>query len=222
MRAQELDNNDDEVYNEWPAQRRMKVISRSIEKRKGLATSARRGLLDILAGSDRRRFGSSDTSRGRSHSILDLLGHRQECLLNVGGVLRRGFKEGDVQLIGKFLRNAVLDDLLTGQVGLVTDEELVNAFGGITINLLEPLLDVGEGVAVSNIVNHDDTMGTTVVRGRNGPEPFLSRSIPNLKFDGLSLQLNSPNLEINTDGGDVALRISVVSKPEEQARLSDA
>jgi hypothetical protein len=71
MRAQELDNNDDEVYSEWPAQRRMKVISRSIEKRKGLATSARRGLLDILAGSDRRRFGSSDTSRGRSHSDME-------------------------------------------------------------------------------------------------------------------------------------------------------
>jgi hypothetical protein len=28
--------------------------------------------------------------------------------------------------------------------------------------------------AVGDIVNHDDTMGTTVVRGRNGPESFLS------------------------------------------------
>jgi len=65
-------------------------------------------------------------------------------------------------------------------------------------------------------------MGTAVVRGRNGPEPFLSRSVPNLKFHDLSLQLDSPNLEINADGGDVALRISVVSKPKEQARLSDA
>ena len=28
--------------------------------------------------------------------------------------------------------------------------------------------------AVGNIINYDDTMGTTVVRGRNGPESFLS------------------------------------------------
>ena len=40
-----------------------------------------------------------------------------------------------------------------------------------------------------------------------------------MEFDGLSLQLNSPNLEINTNSRDVALRISVVSKSKEQARL---
>ena len=42
-----------------------------------------------------------------------------------------------------------------------------------------------------------------------------------LEFDGLSLQLDSPNLEINTNSRDVALRISVVSKSKEQARLWD-
>ena len=96
--------------------------------------------------------------------ILDLLGHCQESLLNVCGVLRRGLKEWDVQLISKFLRdpvsvtpdtrhaastnlsNAVFNDLLVGQVGFVPNEELIYAFGGITVNLLEPLLDVGEGV----------------------------------------------------------------------------
>ena len=36
-----------------------------------------------------------------------------------------------------------------------------------------------------------------------------------LEFDGLSLQLDGPNLEINTNGRDVALRIGVVSESEE-------
>jgi hypothetical protein len=139
--------------------------------------------LDVLARCDRRRFGGSDTSRGRSHSvtrkvshnrehrlkrldvpILDLLGHCQESLLNVGSILRRGLKEGDVQLISEFLSdpvsvapytrhatstnlcNAVLNDLLVSQIGFVANKELIHAFGGITVNLLEPLLDVGEGV----------------------------------------------------------------------------
>jgi hypothetical protein len=44
------------------------------------------------------------------------------------------------------LCNAVLDDLLAGQIGFVANEELIHAFRGITVNLLEPLLDVGEGV----------------------------------------------------------------------------
>ena len=36
-----------------------------------------------------------------------------------------------------------------------------------------------------------------------------------LEFDGLPLQLDGPNLEIDTNGGDVALRVSVVSEPKE-------
>ena len=35
--------------------------------------------------------------------ILDLLGHGQERLLDIGRTLRGGLKEGDIQLIGEFL-----------------------------------------------------------------------------------------------------------------------
>ena len=45
------------------------------------------------------------------------------------------------------------------------------------------------------------------------------RATHDLEFDGLSLQLNSPNLEIDTNSRDVALRVRVVSKSKEQARL---
>lgn len=44
------------------------------------------------------------------------------------------------------LCNAVLNNLLASQVGFVANEELINAFRGITINLLEPLLNIGKGV----------------------------------------------------------------------------
>ena len=36
----------------------------------------------------------------------------------------------------------LLDNLLDGQTGLVTNEELIHAFGGITVDLLGPLPDV--------------------------------------------------------------------------------
>ena len=69
MRAQKMDN-DSGVYSEWLAQQRTKItegISWSIEESGDLAASAGRGLLNVLARSDRCRFGSSDASRGRSH-----------------------------------------------------------------------------------------------------------------------------------------------------------
>ena len=150
---------------------------------KGLAASARRGLLDVLARGGRRGFGISDTSRGGFHSvtrkvshirikvlesldvpILDLLGHCQESLLNVGSVLRRDLEEGNVQLIGEFLNDptsiainrryatstnlciAVLDGLLAGEVGFVVNDELAHAPRGVTISLLESLFHVRESV----------------------------------------------------------------------------
>ncbi len=38
-----------------------------------------------------------------AHPLLDLTGHRQECLLDVARVLRRGLEEGDPQAISKLL-----------------------------------------------------------------------------------------------------------------------
>ena len=38
-----------------------------------------------------------------THTLLDLAGHGQESLLNVGGVLGRGLEEGDAQAVGELL-----------------------------------------------------------------------------------------------------------------------
>lgn len=40
---------------------------------------------------------------GRSHALLNLSGHRQECLLDVGCVLGRGLKERNSKAVGKLL-----------------------------------------------------------------------------------------------------------------------
>jgi hypothetical protein len=44
------------------------------------------------------------------------------------------------------LGHRVLDHFLAGQIALVTNEQLVHALNGVTVDLLQPLLDVGEGV----------------------------------------------------------------------------
>ena len=41
----------------------------------------------------------------------------------------------------------------------------------------------------------------------------------NLELHSLALELDSPNLEVHANGADVALRVGVVRKPEQQARL---
>ena len=77
----------------------------------------------------------------------------------------------------RYLGDGVVNDLLVGQVTLVSDQQLVDAFRGVTINLREPLLDVVEGVLVCYIIDDNDTVCAAVVRGGDGAETLLSSTV---------------------------------------------
>jgi len=64
---------------------------------------------------------------------------------------------------GMYLRHRVFHDLLVRHIGLVAYEELVDAFGGVAVDLLQPLLDVVERVHIGDIVDDADAMGTAIV-----------------------------------------------------------
>ena len=51
-----------------------------------------------------------------------------------------------VQSKNAYLGHAVLDHLLASQIGFVAYKKLVDTLRGITVDFLEPLLDVGEGI----------------------------------------------------------------------------
>ena len=77
-----------------------------------------------------------------------------------------------------YLRNCVLHDLLVRHIALVAYEQLVDTICSVSVNLLQPLLDVVERVHVRNIVDDADAMGASVVGRGDGSEAFLSRGIP--------------------------------------------
>lgn len=62
------------------------------------------------------------------------------------------------------LCNSVFHDLLVFHIALVTNKQLVNTLGGVSVDLLEPLLDVVEGVHVGHIVDDANSVCATVVR----------------------------------------------------------
>ncbi len=77
-----------------------------------------------------------------------------------------------------YLGHCVLDHLLVGHIALVSYEQLVDALGGVAVDLLEPLLDVVEAIHVGDIVDDADAVGAAVVRRRDGAEAFLAGGIP--------------------------------------------
>lgn len=77
-----------------------------------------------------------------------------------------------------YLGDGVLHDLLVSHIALVAYEQLVDSVCGVSVDLLQPLLDVVEGVHVSDIVDDADAVGAAVVGGGDGSEALLSSSVP--------------------------------------------
>jgi hypothetical protein len=77
-----------------------------------------------------------------------------------------------------YLCDRVLNHLLVGHIALVANQELVHTLGGVSVNLLEPLLDIVEAVHVGDIVDNADTVSTTIVRRGDGSESLLTGGVP--------------------------------------------
>jgi hypothetical protein len=77
-----------------------------------------------------------------------------------------------------YLSSIIVDSLLICKITLVTNQKLVDSFSGISINFLQPLLNVAESFLVCDIVDNDDTVSTSVVGGCDSSETLLTSSIP--------------------------------------------
>ena len=113
-----------------------------------------------------------------------------------------------------------LDGSFAGQIALIAHEQLVDIVVGVAVNLVQPLLHVVIRLQVGGVVDDDDAVCAAVVGRRDGAEALLSRRIPDLQLDGLGIQLDGTDLEVDADGGDVGLGIGVVGEAQQQTRLA--
>lgn len=76
------------------------------------------------------------------------------------------------------LCHSVFYNLLARQIALVAYEQLVHALASVTIDFLQPLLHVRKSILISDVINDDDAMGTTIIGGSNCTETLLAGRIP--------------------------------------------
>lgn len=119
------------------------------------------------------------------HSGLDLRGHGEKGLFDVGCRLGRSLQKLNAERVRELLALFGADDALGGQIGLVSDQQLVDIFRSVSVDFVQPLLDVVEGIRIRHVVDDDNAVRTAVVRRRNGSETLLSGRIPNLQLDRL-------------------------------------
>lgn len=117
-----------------------------------LRTSARRRASAALAArAARLAAGTGDVDTrcwrllglgGVDDAGLDVGGQAVKGLVNVDAALGRDLEEGDAQLVGQLLALLGGDDALLFPVALVADQDLVDAFGGVLLDVGEPGADV--------------------------------------------------------------------------------
>ena len=107
------------------------------------------------------------------------------------------FQELDVVFPGDLLAPLLADDPPVLHVALVAEDHPLHVLVGVLVDVAEPLGDVVEALGVGDVVHQHDAHGAAVVGRRDRPEPLLTRRVPDLKFDLLSVQLNCADLEVN-------------------------
>ena len=80
--------------------------------------------------------------------------------------------------------------LLGGEVTLVPYEQLVDVLTCTSVDFVQPLLHVVEGIGVGHIVHHDDAVCSAIVATCDCAEALLSSSVPYLQFDCLTVQVD--------------------------------
>jgi hypothetical protein len=165
--------------------------------------------------------GGAARATGLGDAGLDVGGHLEEGLLDVGRRLGRRLDEGDAQASGEVTR-LVGVDLAVRAVRLVADKELVDVVGRELVDLLQPVADVVERLLVRDVVDDDDAVRAAVVGGGDGAEALLAGRVPDLELDLLAVELEVADLEVDADGGDVRVSVRVVGEAEKKARLADA
>ena len=107
-------------------------------------------------------------------------------------------------------------------IALVADENARDVVGGVLLNLIHPVLDGAEALAVSDVVGDNDAVSALVVAAGDRLEALLSCGVPDLQLNRLAVHLDRADLEVDADGGDEGLGVGVLGEAQEQAALSDA
>ena len=152
---------------------------------------------------------------------FDLSGHQSKWLFNIDWFFCRGLQEPDIEMISQLFGFLIWHLSLIFQILLITNQNSSYVLLSVFINFKHPFRNFGEGLSVSDIVSHNDSVSTFVVAASNCLKSFLTSSIPNLQFDSFRVNVNSSDFEIDTDGWHEVIIENVVSESQEQWRFTN-
>ena len=107
-------------------------------------------------------------------------------------------------------------------IRLICQDDDCDVISRVLLDFLEPQVQRLEALLGAHVEHDHDTVGALVVGVGYGAVAFLSSRVPNLQLDGVLVDLEGAEAEVNSDRGDVVVVEAVVSESDQQAGLSDA
>ena len=150
--------------------------------------------------------------------VFDFSCHGSKGRLYILALLGRCLKEADRVVVGHLLAFFERHGALVLQIALVSYQDSCNVVLGVLLNLAHPGVDSVERIAVSNVVNHNDTMGALVITRCDRLEPFLASCIPDLQLADLLVDVDGANLEVDSDSWHkVLLEVVILNTHETES-----
>lgn len=134
------------------------------------------------------------------HISLDFPRHELEGLVDIFALFGRSFKEANAVVVGHLLTFLEGDRPFVLHVSFVANEDASDVILRELFNFGHPSVNSVERVTVRDVVNHNDSVGTLVVRRGDSLKSFLSSCVPNLEFTHFVVRVDSSDLEVDSDG----------------------
>jgi len=136
------------------------------------------------------------------HIDLDVSGKSKESFFHIDAGFCRCLHEFDAVFYSKLFSSFFRHLSSIVHITLVAQDHLLHISTGVLLNVPDPVLDVIETLLVGDIVDQHDPHGAPVVGSSDGSESLLSRCVPYLKLDLLTIQLYCTDLKVNSYCGN--------------------
>lgn len=127
----------------------------------------------------------------------DLIGDLEEHLVDIAAGLRGGLEEFESVILGESLATLRRNDAIR-KVCFVCDEDFGDAATRMSLDLLEPVLNIVKSGLLRAVVDQNDAHCALVVCLSDCAEPFLPRRVPYLQLHSLVLNINRLDLEVDS------------------------
>lgn len=139
----------------------------------------------------------------------------QEHLLDVEVVLCGRLEQFDLHRAGEAFRVLGEYDFSFWFIVFVPHKHFIYNIT-ILFNFVQPSLHIRERFTICHIVDHNYTMGASIVRASNCSKSFLPCCVPYLQLNSRAIHIHRAYLEVHADCGDITAVECVIGEAQQQ------